>query len=122
VTKREQQEEGRITITVGPDVDLDREVIVDSQGRRVTEEYIERILERVLPVDTSKAQPIEPEAAVRRLTGRPSLTGKPAHSPRVSFRASPELRDRAARRAAREHKTVSALAREALERYLANAD
>lgn len=51
--------------------------------------------------------------------GRPSLTGDAAVSPQVSFRLSPELRERAAQRAAAEGKTVSQLAREALERVLA---
>jgi hypothetical protein len=52
--------------------------------------------------------------------GRPSLTGHASQSPRVSFRLEPEVRDRAAARADREGKSLSALAREALEEYLAS--
>jgi hypothetical protein len=51
--------------------------------------------------------------------GRPSLTGAPVETPRVSFRVAPEVRARAAARAEAEGKTVSQLAREALEKYLA---
>ena len=40
--------------------------------------------------------------------------------PRTSFRAPPELRAKAEQRAAREGKTVSQLAREAFEKYLAS--
>ena len=52
--------------------------------------------------------------------GRPSLTGESQHSPRVTFRLDPEVRDEAAARAEREGKTVSELAREALKQYLAS--
>lgn len=57
-------------------------------------------------------------AHIARGRGRPSLTGASEPSPRVSFRLAPDIRDRAAAVAEREGKTVSALAREALERYL----
>ena len=52
---------------------------------------------------------------VRRRGGRPSLTGEAAVSPRLTFRVSPGVRDRAAQIAAREGKTISQLAREARE-------
>lgn len=52
--------------------------------------------------------------------GRPSLTGDTKESPQVSFRIPPELRERAKARARREGTTVSALARQALEHYLAS--
>lgn len=52
-----------------------------------------------------------------RPVGRPSLDGNGA-SPRLSFRIPRELYDRAAERAIDEERTVSAVAREALERYL----
>jgi hypothetical protein len=51
--------------------------------------------------------------------GRPSLSGSRRHSPQVTFRVPDRLRARADEVAAREGKTVSQLAREALERYLA---
>jgi hypothetical protein len=55
--------------------------------------------------------------ARRRRVGRPSLAGRGA-SPRVSFRATPELYRAAKRRAAKERRTMSDLAREAVARYI----
>lgn len=89
---------------VGPDVDLDKEVIRDAKGRRITEKRAEDIAEETLK-------------KIGR--GRPSLTGAKVRSPQVSFRAPAELRAKAEARATREGKTVSQLAREALERLLA---
>jgi hypothetical protein len=54
----------------------------------------------------------------KRPVGRPSLDGN-GNSPRVSFRVPRELYDAAAERAISEERTVSAVAREALEKYLA---
>lgn len=36
----------------GPDVDLKREDVRDAQGRRITEEYVERALSDILDEDT----------------------------------------------------------------------
>jgi hypothetical protein len=55
--------------------------------------------------------------ARRRRVGRPSLAGRGA-SPRVSFRTTPELYRAAKQRAAKERRTVSDLAREAVARYI----
>ncbi len=52
--------------------------------------------------------------------GRPSLTGRKANSPQVTFRLTGNLRQQAQTRAEQEGKTVSALAREALKQYLAS--
>jgi len=51
--------------------------------------------------------------------GRPSLNGKPAPSPHVGFRVTPELRDSAEALARDRGITLSQLAREALEHYVA---
>jgi hypothetical protein len=51
--------------------------------------------------------------------GRPSLSGT-ATSPQVTFRLPGDLRAKAEERARREGKSLSALAREAMERYLAS--
>lgn len=80
------------------DVDLDREDVRLPDGTRLTQEVADAIVEDV-----------------RRKAGRPSLTGEAAISPRVSFRLRPDIRDRAAAIAEREGKTISQLAREALE-------
>ena len=53
--------------------------------------------------------------------GRPSLTGKPATSPHVGFRVSPELREQADALARRRGISLSQLAREALEHYVKDA-
>jgi hypothetical protein len=92
--------------TAGPDVDLHREDVRDSKGRRITTEYAER------------AAKYDPATVTRR--GRKSLTGGDGHSPRVSFRVTAEVQARAEAVAAARGQTVSALAREALERYLAS--
>ena len=76
----------------------------DKKGRRITEDRAVELAEEVL------------RKAAR---WRSSLAGGPTHSPQVSFRASAELRAQAEERAKREGKTVSQLAREALERLLA---
>lgn len=53
-----------------------------------------------------------------RKAGRPSLTGRAATSPQVTFRVTPSLRARAEQVAAERGTTVSRLAREALEQLL----
>lgn len=86
-------------------------VIRTESGEELTEEDIEKI-----------ADEIESDApvvftAVRRV-GRPSLDGN-GKSPKVSFRVQRDLWDAAVERAISEERTVSAVAREALEKYLA---
>jgi len=87
---------------IGPDVDLDQEDVRLANGTRLTTEIATQIVQDA-----------------RRAVGRPSLTGPGKHSPHVSARVSPELRDAAERQARREGKSVSQLIRELLERYLA---
>jgi predicted HicB family RNase H-like nuclease len=85
---------------IGRDVDLDKEVRRDKQGRRVDESYADRLIE-----------------ATRR-PGRPSLA-EDGPSPSIAFRVPAALRERAEELAAREGKSVSELAREALEARIA---
>ena len=87
---------------IGPDVDLDAEDVRLADGTRLTEQRAAEIVDEVRPRG-----------------GRPSLTGEAAASPRIAFRVTPGVRDRAAQVAAREGKTVSQLAREALEARVA---
>jgi predicted HicB family RNase H-like nuclease len=87
---------------IGPDVDLGAEDVRLADGTRLTEQRAAEIVDEV-----------------RRRGGRPSLTGEAAASPRIAFRVTPGVRDRAAQVAAREGKTVSQLAREALEARVA---
>lgn len=90
---------------LGPDIDLDDEVVVDRRGRRITE---------------ARAEKIAREALRQAGRGRPSLTGRKGRSPQVTFRLSRKLRDQAVRRARQEGKSVSDVAREALEKHLAS--
>lgn len=87
---------------IGPDVDLARDDIRLADGSRLTEELAAGIVDQV-----------------RRSSGRPSLSGQPAASPQIAFRVTPDIRQRAAEVAAREGKTISQLAREALEQRVA---
>lgn len=95
----------RYHLTPGKDVDLEREVVRDRRGKRVTPRSVERAVRDV----HEKMGP-----------GRPSLSGRSTPSPQVTFRLPPELRRRAENRAKREGRRISDLAREALERYLAS--
>lgn len=90
----------RITVDapIGPDVDLGVEDVRLADGGRLTEDVAGQIVDQV-----------------RRAAGRPSLSGRATASPQIAFRVAPEVRQRAAELAAREGKTVSQLAREALE-------
>lgn len=86
---------------IGSDIDLEREDVRLADGTRLTPTLAESIVEEA-----------------RRPGGRPSLSGTAVHSPQIAFRVPAEVRDRAARVAAEEGKTVSQLAREALEARL----
>lgn len=87
---------------IGPDVDLEREDVRLADGTRLTPQVADQLVEEI-----------------RRLGGRPSLSGKATRSPQIAFRVPPDVRERAAQVAAGEGKTVSQLAREALEARLA---
>lgn len=83
---------------IGEDVDLEQDDVRLPDGTRLTDHLVDAIVDDV-----------------KRKGGRPSLTGESSVSPRVSFRLTPDIRDRAANLADREGKTISQLAREALE-------
>ena len=79
-------------------------------GREITPEVAEALAEEAeRGYDLSKAK--------RRFVGRPSLSGNGA-SPRMSFRITPDLYRAMEKRAAREGRSVSDLAREAVTRYV----
>ncbi|HYH52787.1 MAG TPA: hypothetical protein VD761_01555 [Solirubrobacterales bacterium] len=61
--------------------------------------------------------PPDPSTLKRRYVGRPSL-GAAGQSPRVSFRVSPDLHKAAWKRADREGRSLSDLAREAFTKYM----
>jgi hypothetical protein len=88
---------------IEPDVDLAAEDVRDRQGRRITAECAEQAAEDALRI-------------ARR--GRPALGSTGQHSLRLSVRVPEQVRRRVEERAAQEGRSVSELAREALERYL----
>jgi predicted HicB family RNase H-like nuclease len=90
---------------------VEEKVFRTASGEILTEDDVEKIADEVEsdePVVFTAVRPV----------GRPSLDGNGA-SPRLSFRVPRELYDAAAERAIEEERTVSAIAREALERYVA---
>lgn len=83
--------------------------VTTKSGRVLTQEDLDALADEAeRGYDLSKWRPL----------GRPSLSGEQGHSPRIAFRASPELHEAASRRAKGEGKTISALAREAMEHYV----
>lgn len=82
-----------------------------SSGAVITEEIAEQMAE-----DFEKNPP-DLSTWERRYVGRPSL-GAAGHSPRVSFRAPPDLYKAAWARADKEGRSLSDLAREAFTRYM----
>lgn len=100
--KADEIEEIEYEVEAG-EIDLDAEELFDANGNRIDEAYLKRAIDDLH----------------RQVgAGRPSLTGNATPSPRVSFRLRPEDRAALEARAKREHKKVSELAREAVERYL----
>jgi hypothetical protein len=89
----------------GGDIDLDTEEVYLDDGTRLTEARVEQLAEEV-----------RQEAG----RGRPSLTGPGQRSPQLRLSVPAELQQRLKIRAEREHTSISQLAREALERYLAS--
>ncbi|HEX5582675.1 hypothetical protein [Gaiella sp.] len=92
---------------------------------KVTRSQTTRTTRSGAEIDSATADALAVEAergydlskAKRRRVGRPSL-GRDGTSPRVSFRATPELYRAAKRRAREEGRTVSELARDAVARYV----
>jgi len=89
----------------GGSIDLDVEDVRLADGTRLTE---------------TKAQVLAEAALQRAGRGRPSLTAPGKRSPQLRLSVPAELRSRLEARAKREHRSVSWLAREALERFLAS--
>jgi hypothetical protein len=87
---------------VGDDVNLDREVVLLKNGERLTEVKARQIARETL----------------KRVHGRPSLTGAKKVSPEVKARVPEKLKKRLDREVKRRGETPSAIIREALESYL----
>lgn len=93
-------------VITGPEIDLETEVVLDSDGRRIDDAYIDEAVAAA-------------HEYLDRRAGRPSLTGQAARSPQVTFRLTPDLKARAEEAARVQGTTVSQLARRAFETYLA---
>jgi hypothetical protein len=82
-----------------------------NSGAVITEEIAEQIAEEF------ERDGLDPSKVERRYVGRPSLGGA-GQSPRVSFRVSPDLHKAAWKRADKEGRSLSDLAREAFTKYM----
>jgi len=91
--------------TLGRDVELSRTIVKDKNGRRITNSRAEKIASETL----------------KRVVGRPSLTGKAKVSPEIKARVPQKLKVKLNREARRRGETASSLIREALEKYLKSA-
>ncbi len=82
-------------------------------GTKLTKDEVDRLAEeaeRGYDLSRAKREPVGP--------GRPSLAE--GESPRISYRVAPSLFKAAQRKAKAEGRTLSEIAREALQRYLAS--
>lgn len=95
----------RTTYTMGRYIDLDKEVVLDTKGRRITEARARQIAREVH------------ELAV----GRPSLSGPGVHSPEIKARVPMKLKKSLQREAKRRGQTSSELVRQAIEEFLRSA-
>lgn len=89
----------------GGSIDLDAEDVRSADGTRLTEAGAQDLAQQAL------------RAAGR---GRPSLSGPGERSPQLRLTVPDQLRADLRARADVEHRSVSELAREAIERYLAS--
>ena len=86
----------------GLDVDLNKTIVLDKQGNRLTNARAEKISQEI----------------IKQATGRPSLTGPRKVSPEIKARVPQKLKLRLEREARRRGETPSVLIREALESFL----
>lgn len=98
---------------LGEFIDLDREVVYDTHGRRITEADAEAA------ADAFERDDLDILEVTYSRGGRPSLSGPGTHSPRVEARVPEELKDAVDRLAGTQGRRESELVREALEEYLA---
>ena len=92
-------------VVTGPEIDLETDVVLDSDGRRIDDAYIDEVVAAA-------------HEYLDRRAGRPSLTGRAERSPQVTFRVTPELKARAEEAPRAQGTTVSQLARKAFEQFL----
>lgn len=104
MAKRTVQIQGSEVVDSGT-IDLDLEDVRQADGSRLTEDGAAELAQEVL----------------RRVgRGRPSLTSPGRRSPQLRVSIPQQTQTKLRQRADAEHRTVSEVAREALERYLAS--
>lgn len=91
--------------TLGPDVDLNQEVVRDKRGKRITEAYAKRLIDST-PIPR---------------VGRPALGSPGQRSPEVKARVPLKTKQKLERVAKKRNMTPSELLRELLEEYLKSA-
>ena len=89
----------------GPDIDFDKEVVLDNNGERYTNARIDAMVKE-----------IEEHGPY---VGRPSLTAPTVHSPEIKARVPAPLKEKLEAAAAARGQTPSALIRQAVEEFLA---
>ena len=95
----------KLKYTLGPDVDLDKEVVFDTNGRRITEARARQIARQTHDL----------------VVGRPSLSSPGVHSPEIKARVPLKLKKSLQREAKRRGQTSSELVRQAIEEFLRGA-
>lgn len=95
----------RRTYVLGPDVDLDNEVVIMPTGERLTNAVVDRIVDEVHAT----------------MAGRPSLTAPGTRSPEVKARVPRATKARLDAVASKRGTTASVIIREALDAYLKTA-
>jgi hypothetical protein len=91
--------------TFGPDIDLNKTIIRDKNGKRITNKRAEK-----MAMD-----------AIEKVLGRPSLSAKNVESPQLKVRVPIKLKKALDKEAKRRGETKSAIVREALEKFLKSA-
>ena len=90
-------------ITVGPDVDLDSDVVLLPDGTRLTNKLAAKMARE----------------AIKQVRGRPSLTATSVESPQLKVRVPVKLKKAIEKEAKRRGETTSTVVREVLqERFL----
>lgn len=90
---------------LGPDVDLTRTIVLNKDGKRLTNTSVEKIA----------------NSALKRVVGRPSLTADSVKSPQLKVRVPVRLKKALDKEARRRGASTSSLIREALEKFLKSA-
>ena len=88
---------------IGPDVELEREIIRLKNGKRLTNKLAEKLAKQ----------------AIRQVAGRPSLSGTSIESPQLKIRVPVKLKKAIEKEARTRGETISTVVREVLpERFM----